>query len=177
LPKLKSKIEKRDGKIIVRPDSGEPIKIVCGDKNSNNELENMGLLEILEKHFGTTLNSKGYKVLNEKIGIIYGDSITYKLILNMLKAIEEKGFSTENIVFGLGGTFYQNNNRDTFGFVFKATYAIINGKHICMQKMPVTNINKKSDKGLVGVFNVDGKYEKRSELSMEDFLSERNLIK
>ena len=177
LPSLKEAIEERDGKLIIRPDSGNPIKIICGNDESNNPLEKMGSLRLLEKHFGSTINSKGYKVLNKKIGLIYGDSINFDTINKSLKQIEKIGFSTENIVFGLGATLYQNNNRDTFGFVFKATSIVINGKRISMLKNPITNKIKKSHEGLVGVFKEGDKFIYKDNLSVEEFNSNKNIIK
>jgi len=168
---------KGDGKLVIRPDSGNPVKIVCGDKESNNELAKLGVLKLMDKHFGSKINSKGYKVINEKIGLIYGDSINFDTIKKLLKKIKEEGYSTENIVFGMGATLYQNNSRDTFGFVFKATSAVINGKRITMKKDPITNHNKKSHEGLVGLFEEDDKIIFKDNLTIKEFESKNNLIK
>ncbi len=177
IPSLKKEIENRDGKLVIRPDSGDPLKIVCGNKKSKNKLEKLGVLRLLDKHFGSTINSKGYKVINNKVGLIYGDSMNFDTIQDLLKGIENLGYSTENIVFGLGATLYQNNNRDTFGFVFKATSIVIDGKRMSMEKDPITNPNKKSHKGLVGLFMDNGKIILKDNISIEEFNSKDNLIK
>lgn len=120
-------------------------------------LEEMGTFEILEKHFGSTVNEKGYRVLNEKIGVIYGDSITPSLAKEILTGLKSLGFSTQ-IVLGLGSYFFQGVTRDTFGMAIKATRATINGEEIPMQKDPATgNGDKKSLKGNIVVqYNEDG---------------------
>lgn len=120
-------------------------------------LEEMGTFEILEKHFGSTVNNKGYRVLNEKIGVIYGDSITPSLAKEILTGLKSLGFSTQ-IVLGLGSYFFQGVTRDTFGMAIKATRATINGEEIPMQKDPATgNGDKKSLKGNIVVqYNSDG---------------------
>ncbi len=177
LPNLKDKILAREGKIVVRPDSGNPVEIVCGNPNASDEAARLGVLRLLAKHFGTTINSKGYKVLNSKVGLIYGDSITFTMVSKLLQAISDLGFSTENIVFGMGATLYQSNNRDTFGFVFKTSYVQINGVGYPVQKNPITNQNKKSFKGLVGVFSKDNNIVVKDLLSWKEFNSPANLLK
>ncbi len=179
LPKLKDKILSRDGKLVIRPDSGDPIKILMGDSTSNiSNSAKIGLLKSLDDIFGHTTNSKGYKVLNSHIGIIYGDSITFETLSKILEEVKNFGYSTENIVFGLGATFYQNNNRDTFGHVFKSTLAVINGEEKELFKNPITNSLKKSPKGLVGLFNDgNGKLVIKDRISWEEFNSNKNILK
>lgn len=76
IPKLKEDIMRRDGRVVIRPDSGDPVLIVCGDPNGETELERKGLIEALWDIFGGDVNELGYKVLDSHIGAIYGDSIT-----------------------------------------------------------------------------------------------------
>lgn len=177
LPNLKTKIYARDGKLVVRPDSGNPLHIVCGDPNAIDPAAKSGVLRLLEKHFGSTINSKGYKVLNPKIGLIYGDSITFETVASLLKAITDLGFSTENIVFGMGATLYQSNNRDTFGFVFKTSYVQIDQVGFSIQKNPITSKVKKSFKGLVGVFKNEKHFIAKDSLSWKEFNSDDNYLK
>ena len=152
LPRLKDKIESRDGKVVIRPDSGCPIKIICGDSESKDELVRKGSIEALYDIFGGTVNSKGYKVLSPKIGLIYGDSITIDRCKEICRQLKEKGFASTNVVFGIGSFTYQYNTRDTFGFAMKATYGEINGKGISIFKNPKTDKGiKKSAKGLLQV--------------------------
>lgn len=164
LPSLKSEIMSRDGKLVIRPDSGDPVKIVIGDPESDNEFAKKGLIESLWDTFGGTLNSKGYKELDSHIGAIYGDSITLDRARQISEGLKTKGFATTNIVYGIGSYTYQYNTRDTFGFAVKSTLVKINGDEQQIFKNPKTdNGIKKSQKGAVfvgknkdGLFYVDG---------------------
>ncbi|MEA4827985.1 MAG: nicotinate phosphoribosyltransferase, partial [Clostridium sp.] len=155
LPRLKEDIINRDGKVVIRGDSGDPLKIICGDKNAaKGSAEYKGTVELLWDIFGGEINSKGYKVLNSKIGTIYGDSITVERCQQICKELEEKGFAVNNCVFGIGSYTYQYNTRDTFGFALKATHAVIDGKEKFIFKAPKTDKDnfKKSQKGMCYVY-------------------------
>ncbi|WP_346938496.1 nicotinate phosphoribosyltransferase [uncultured Clostridium sp.] len=155
LPRLKEDIINRDGKIVIRGDSGDPVKIICGDKNAEKDSEEYkGTVELLWDIFGGEINSKGYKVLNSKIGTIYGDSITVERCEQICKGLEEKGFAVNNCVFGIGSYTYQYNTRDTFGFALKATHAVIDGEEKFIFKAPKTDKDnfKKSQKGMCYVY-------------------------
>lgn len=152
LPKLKSFIMARDGKLVIRPDSGDPVKIVCGDLNASEEVVKKGLIEVLWDTFGGTINEAGYKVLDSHIGAIYGDSITLKRTKEICEGLKAKGFASTNIVLGVGSFTYQYNTRDTFGFAMKATSVTINGDEKAIFKDPKTGDGvKKSAKGRVSV--------------------------
>lgn len=153
LPKIKEKIMSRDGKLVIRPDSGDPVKILCGDDLArDNSPEKAGSVQILWDLFGGTVNSKGYKQLDAHIGLIYGDSITIEKCKEICKKLESKGFASTNVVFGIGSYTYQYVTRDTFGFAMKATYGVINGVPQEIYKDPKTDGGvKKSAKGLLKV--------------------------
>lgn len=236
LPELKDVILNRgvDGlgmsKVVVRPDSGDPVRIICGDTIRNlthyndyetakdyahafavndvvsiaehgepgnysvttifkfedkhykltSEIEwnrydkqyyyhdgdsivsceeytptspEFGSIQVLWDTFGGTINDKGYKTLNSKIGLIYGDSITLERADEILKRLEANGFASDNVVFGIGSYTYQLNSRDTLGFAMKATNITINGEDIPIFKDPKTDTDKtkKSAKGLLSV--------------------------
>lgn len=140
-------------KVVFRPDSGDPVKIICGDPAlSNGTPAGRGAVQCLWDVFGGTVNEKGYRTLNQRVGIIYGDSITLKRASAILKRLEENGFASDNIVFGIGSYTYQFMTRDTFGFAMKATWGQINGKGVDIFKDPVTdNGIKKSLKGRIQV--------------------------
>jgi nicotinamide phosphoribosyltransferase len=159
-PSLKAEIEARDGKVVFRPDSGNPEDIICGDKDSNNSSEFQGCLELLWKNFGGTYNSKGYRVLNPKVGLIYGDSITLERAESIIARMKEMGFAASNIVFGVGSYTYQYVTRDTFGFAMKATYGVVDGEARNIFKDPITdNGTKKSAKGMIAVIkSSEGEY-------------------
>lgn len=155
LPRLKEDILNRDGKIVIRGDSGDPVKIICGDKDAAKDSEEYkGTVELLWDIFGGEINSKGYKVLNSKIGTIYGDSITVERCEQICKGLKEKGFAVNNCVFGIGSYTYQYNTRDTFGFALKATHAVIDGEEKFIFKDPKTDKDnfKKSQKGMCYVY-------------------------
>lgn len=158
LPLLKDRIMARDGKVVIRPDSGDPVKIIVGDPDARlGTPESKGTIELLWEVFGGTENSKGYKQLDAHIGAIYGDSITYDRALQILKGLKDKGFASTNIIFGIGSFTYQYVTRDTFGMAMKATSGVINGERVTISKNPKTdNGLKKSAKGLLCVDAVKG---------------------
>lgn len=153
LPALKEKILARDGKVVIRPDSGDPVKIICGDPEAKEGTpEHLGLIECLWNTFNGNFNGKGFKELDSRIGAIYGDSITLNRAERILDGLARKGFSSSNIVFGIGSYTYQYVTRDTFGFAVKATMGIVNGVQRDIFKDPKTdNGVKKSAKGLLHV--------------------------
>lgn len=216
LPELRKEIMERDGKLVIRPDSGDPVHIITGYKAihlecvkkayyehlsklgasdtmlnaiPNMELENInygiagwllsegyemvvdredsgvaetvmlenaymvgsanvvtrpvaeidGAIKTLYNIFGGTINSKGFKVLDEHIGLIYGDAITLERANEILKRLYEMGFASSNVVFGVGSYTYQYMTRDTFAFAVKATLASIGGKEVMLAKDPKTD--------------------------------------
>ena len=140
-------------KTVFRPDSGNPEYIICGDHSTSEDSnEYKGSLQILWEIFGGTINSKGYKVLNPKVGLIYGDSITPQRANDILAKMAELGFASSNIVFGHGSFAYNYNTRDSLGYTFKATAGIkYDGTIIPIQKTVKTDASKKSACGLLHV--------------------------
>jgi nicotinamide phosphoribosyltransferase len=169
LPSLKNEILARDGRLVVRPDSGDPVKIICGDSDSENESVKKGAYEILWDVFGGEINSKGYKVLNGKVGMIYGDSITLDRQQQILEQLEAKGFSASNLVLGIGSYTYEYVTRDTYGFAMKATWGQVNGIGKDIFKNPKTDSGfKKSAKGLLKVYSENGKLKLKDQVSKEE---------
>ena len=248
LPSLRKEIMERDGKLVVRPDSGDPVYVVTGYKaihlecakkayyehfvnlNINSpktkaildmtledidygmsgwllsegyemvvdreDLESAdtvilkdvyrsgvvnvvvrpkaeidGALRTLYNVFGGTINSKGYKVLDEHIGLIYGDSITLERADLILKRMYEMGFASSNIVFGVGSYTYQYMTRDTFAFAVKATLARIEGEDYMLSKDPVTDngVKKSARGGVAAVRGKDGKLKLKDGMTFADF--------
>lgn len=226
LPYLKAVILRREGngvtpgKLVIRPDSGDPVEVICGrvihdlgsevlsaddwedsasdigseyvqgcdaedevrflvrdaegavlevfgyaqrdyDRSMYFEYhsveeyelsaEEKGAIEVLYEIFGGTETSTGHKLLNEHIGMIYGDSITTQRCLTILERLEGQGYASGNVVFGVGSFTYQCVTRDTFAFAVKATHTVVNGKPIAIFKDPKTDSKKKSAKGLLHV--------------------------
>lgn len=152
---LKQEILNRDGKVVIRPDSGDPVKIIVGDPDAPKDSpEYKGAVECLWDVFGGTITDKNYKALDSHIGVIYGDSITLERAENILRGLAEKGFASCNIVFGVGSYTYQHVTRDNFGFAMKATSGVVNGERRDIFKNPKTDSGtKKSAKGLLRVEN------------------------
>jgi nicotinamide phosphoribosyltransferase len=151
---LKEEILARDGKVVIRPDSGDPVDIICGSESTlhTGSPEGKGVIELLWDVFGGTINEQGYKVLDSHIGAIYGDSITIERANEICTRLEAKGFASTNIVLGVGSFTYQFNTRDTFGFAMKATYVEVDGEGREIFKDPITDDGvKKSAKGLLHV--------------------------
>jgi nicotinamide phosphoribosyltransferase len=157
---LRLQIESRDGKVVFRPDSGNPPDIICGDLGAvEGSPERIGALEILWQKFGGTTNSKGYRVLNPKVGLIYGDGIYFDRMIEILSRMKEMKFATSNIVFGIGGLLLQNFNRDDLGFAIKATYVEVGEERRSIVKFPMTDKGKKSHSGKVALRkNISGFY-------------------
>lgn len=156
LPALKEDILNRDGKLVIRPDSGNPVDIVAGTCTKGTTPEEKGLIECLWDIFGGTINEQGYKVLDPHIGAIYGDSINLDRATEIAKRLEAKGFATTNIVFGIGSFSYQYHTRDTFGFAVKATAATVNGEERMLFKDPKTDDGtKRSQRGRIVVGNLN----------------------
>jgi nicotinamide phosphoribosyltransferase len=159
LPRLKQEIISREGKVVVRPDSGDPVDIICGNPKGKTEQEKKGVIELLWDVFGGSTNAKGYKELIPQIGAIYGDSITVERATNICERLKAKGFASTNVVLGIGSFTYQYNTRDTFGFAMKATYGEVNGEGREIFKDPITDDGtKKSAKGLMKIELENGKY-------------------
>jgi len=164
---LKEEILARDGKLVIRPDSGDPVHILCGYSGIYNDEyvdpttpEGKGVIELLWDVFGGETNEQGYKVLDPHIGAIYGDSITIDRADEICSRLEAKGFASTNVVLGIGSFTYQYNTRDTFGFAMKATYVEVEGEGREIFKDPITDDGtKKSATGLLSVAsNSEGLY-------------------
>lgn len=136
---LKEDVKNMGGTLVIRPDSGEPTKVV------------REALERLAVKFGTTTNSKGYKVLPEYVRIIQGDGISAQTLSKIVDAIMNAGFSAENITFGMGGGLLQQVNRDTMSWAMKASAISINGEWKEIYKDPITSHSKRSKKGVLAL--------------------------
>lgn len=176
VPFLRDVILARDGKVVIRPDSGDPVKILTGDDNAQyNTPEWWGALHLLSQAVGTDKkpdtryrDKGGFAKLN-KMGLIYGDSITTERAEEILDRATRQGFSPYNFVFGIGSYTYQYVTRDTYNFAFKATAVERDipighpengtkfpGRRVeAIYKDPVTdNAHKKSHRGIpVAAYN------------------------
>src|SRR6478609_1893231 len=156
IPSLHDLIMNRDGTFVVRPDSGDPVKILCGDPDADpNEPEFKGVVELLWDEFGGSVNDKGFKVLDSHVGAIYGDSITLERAKAIRDNLMAKGFCP-TVVLGVGSFTYQYVTRDTHGMAMKMTWVLVDGEDRRIWKDPITDYvngvsTKKSAKGRVVV--------------------------
>jgi len=185
LPKLKDLIMSRDGKLVIRPDSGSPIDIICGLKgkiaiqSEYSENEYKGVIELLWDTFGGTINEQGYKVLDSHIGMIYGEAINQNNIKEIFARLKDKGFASTNCVFGQGSFSMQYVTRDTWGIAIKCVAQQRGGKLIEIFKDPITDDGtKKSAKGLTIVLkDENGDYYLKDQASLEEVNSKENELK
>lgn len=140
---LKDDVKNMGGTLVIRPDSGEPTKVV------------REALERLAVRFGTTLNSKGYKVLPDYVRIIQGDGISPQSLGKIIDVVMNAGFGAENITFGMGGGLLQQVNRDTMNWAMKASAICIDGVWKDIYKDPVTSHSKRSKKGRLALIKDD----------------------
>ena len=179
-PEVKEAIMKRNGRVNIRPDSGDPVKIICGDKNASEEnvderlkgfaeTINKGLVQRLYEIFGGTKNEKGFIDIDSHIGSVYGDSITPERAKAICEGLMEKGFVTVSVGLGIGSYTYQYMTRDTLGFALKGTAEVVNGEFREIYKDPATDSDKfkKSQKGLVAVVFEDEEYKLIDNLTPE----------
>lgn len=163
LPQCREEIMNHNGKLLIRPDSGDIVEI------------SVKTVQKLWDMFGGSVNEKGYKELDPHIGIIYGDGCTLDRVKEIWRQLEELGFAANCITFGVGAFCFTAMNedgkmvvltRDTFGIAMKATYGVINGKEYFIYKDPKTDTDhlKKSHKGCCRVYREDGRLQCEDEL-------------
>lgn len=124
---------------VCRPDSGDPVTVVSK------------AIQILDEKFGSKVNSKGYKVLNN-VRIIQGDGVNPTSIGEILASIKKLGFSATNIAFGMGGALLARHDRDSQKMAQKCSSVDIESVELGVQrravfKDPVTDPGKRSKSG------------------------------
>ncbi|GGS26989.1 nicotinate phosphoribosyltransferase [Deinococcus knuensis] len=141
---LRQQVIESGGTLVVRPDSGEPPAMVRLAVNA------------LAARYGTTTNSKGYKVLNH-VRVIQGDGIDEHTIRQILDNLDVDGYSAENVSFGMGGALLQKVDRDTQRFAYKASAGLIDGEYRGIYKDPVTDPGKRSKDGVLDLVQEGGR--------------------
>jgi nicotinamide phosphoribosyltransferase len=144
---LKNAVENRNGTLVIRPDSGDPEKIV------------LQVLEILGDSFGYSKNAQGYKELNPKVRVIQGDGVDFKSVDAILHGLKIKGWSAANVAFGMGGALLQKLNRDTQKFAFKCSQVIVDSVPRDVFKSPITDQGKKSKAGRLRLIQKEGEFQ------------------
>ena len=141
---LHATIRDSGGKLVIRPDSGDPVTVL------------LECLRIIERKLGMRVNGKGFKVMPPYLGLIQGDGINDRSIATILDALREQGYSASNVGFGMGGGLLQQLDRDTQKFAFKCAAALRDGSWIDVSKDPVTDSGKRSKKGRLALVEEGG---------------------
>jgi nicotinamide phosphoribosyltransferase len=142
---LKQAVIDSGATVVIRPDSGDPVQVVCQAAH------------MLDSFFGSTRNGKGYKVLNH-VRIIQGDGINPDSLAGILAALQGYGFAADNVAFGMGGGLLQQVNRDTQKFAMKCSAVRIDGQWIDAYKDPATDPGKASKRGRLSLFCESGTF-------------------
>lgn len=137
--RLKSDVIRMGGTLVIRPDSGDPVETP------------VRVLKDLDAAFGSSRNSRGFKVLNPAVRIIQGDGMNIDSIAALVRAVIDAGFSIDNIAFGMGGGLLQQVNRDTMKFAMKANEIVVNGERRDVSKAPIGDPGKASKAGRLAV--------------------------
>jgi len=144
--KLKDKIVANGNVLVVRPDSGDPVEM------------SLACVQKIDEEFGSSVNAKGFKLLNNA-RVIYGDGISSpEVIGNILNNLKNAGYSADNMAFGMGGGLLQKLDRDTMQFAMKCCAMIADGKYIPVYKEPLGMSSKNSKRGFLDLVKVDGQY-------------------
>ena len=194
LPKLKNEIMTRDGRVVIRPDSGDPVDIICGlraNPHYNTKIKDgkyyvcydpfeemapyveiskgqyYGAYYMIGETFGWNTTEAGYKYPDTHIGLLYGDSITLERQKHIYSRLESINCAACNLVLGVGSYSYQYVSRDSLGYAVKATACVVNGEFRPIFKQPKTDDGTKNSlKGLIAVYkDANGKYFAKDEVS------------
>lgn len=160
-------------KFVFRPDSSPktPLEVICGDPDAEvGSYESKGSLQILWDIFGGSINEKGFKIINPKVGLIYGEAIDLEMQDKIYKTMVEQGWCVSNLYLGVGSWgFLKNSSRDSYSIAIKGTSSIVDGREVSMQKNPKTAAaTKKSAKGLLRVDLIDGEYVLKDQCTPEE---------
>lgn len=142
----KDEILARDGVLVIRPDSGDPEEVM------------LKLVKIIWDKFGGTVNSKGYKVVNPKVRLLWGDGINLDGVRRVFGVFEINGWAAENIAcFGIGSNLLQKVNRDDLRFAFKCSAMNRAGVWKDVYKDPLEG-GKASKRGRLKLVKENGEY-------------------
>ena len=161
--KMKERILARKGKVVLRPDSGDPA-IMCHQ-----------IAEKIWENVGGTISEAGYKVFDPNYGIIYGDGINLESLDKILKTVVGfDKFCASNFVFGSGGALLQKCDRDTHKFAFKCSAKLDENGWSDVFKDPITDSGKRSKRGRLALIHEDGHYKT---IRLEELGDRENLLK
>lgn len=144
---LRERIVNSGATLVVRPDSGDPLTVP------------VDVVEALGERFGFTTNSLGYRVLPDCVRVIQGDGINVDSLPQILDNLLERGWSADNMAFGMGGGLLQQVNRDTQKFAMKASACEVDGVWRDVFKDPLTDPGKRSKRGKVTLWTSGDEFE------------------
>ncbi len=144
---LREKVLARDGVLVVRPDSGDPLKIVPE------------VIEALMEKFGFSETPTGYRLLNPKVRVIQGDGVNRFSIVEIMEEMMRRRLAIGNIAFGMGGGLLQSVNRDDFSYSMKLSAIRRSGEWRDVFKDPITASagSKTSKRGRQGAVWEEGR--------------------
>ena len=160
-PDYREKVLARDGVLVIRPDSGDPVTTL------------LRLCDILEKGYGSTINAQGYRELNPKVRLLWGDGIDYDGVYNILSALKNAGWGSANMAcFGMGGGLLQRVDRDVQRFAFKCSAQKRNGAWHDIAKNPLdtTKASKKGRLALIKTRSGQFRTVNEGDFNTEDYL-------
>lgn len=160
---LRTEVEATGGTLVVRPDSGDAARVP------------IDTIEMLGEIFGFSVNAKSFKVLNPAVRVIQGDGISPEMIRRLLTGLEERGWSSENLAFGMGGGLLQKVNRDTLRFAMKAnSRQDADGQWHGIAKNPKTDPGKASKRSRQAVVETGNGVEA---VALKDLGARENLLR
>lgn len=127
-------------RLVIRPDSGDPIINV------------VHVLDLIGRLVGFTSNDKHYRVLPDFVRVIQGDGINEDSLRRILQRVTYHRWSVDNLVFGSGGGLLVHEaERDTHRFAMKTSEVIIGGQTREVRKEVATDPTKRSKAGRFAV--------------------------
>jgi nicotinamide phosphoribosyltransferase len=147
--KLREKVFRRGGTVVLRPDSGDPCVVI------------EDIFNVVAEKFGFETNNKGWKVLPKQIRLIQGDGVNYQNILRINSHLTRAGWSMDNWGYGMGGALLQQQNRDTMRFAIKCSAIKRDGSQWDeVRKVVITDPSKASIGGRFDLLRFsDGEFE------------------
>ena len=143
---LRDAVLSRQGTLVVRPDSGDPVETPVRTVRN------------LWDRFGGTVNVMGFRVLDPHVRVIQGDGMNIASIARLVDRMIAEGFAIDNIAFGMGGGLLQQVNRDSLRFAMKANaMQLADGSWTDVAKRPATDPGKGSKPGRQAVVRRDGR--------------------
>jgi nicotinamide phosphoribosyltransferase len=141
---LLERLKASNMRLVVRPDSGDPIINV------------VHCLDLIGRLVGWTVNDKGYRVLPDYVRLIQGDGINEDSLRRILQRVTYHKWSVDNLVFGSGGGLLVHEaERDTHRFAMKTSYVQIAGMPRDVRKEVATDPSKASKAGRFAVVRAD----------------------